>query len=191
MAREKEYKAVIPLSDDFIQNKKINDILYGWIQEHSYYDINLKTRIINKKDIKFSVMESELSITRKTLSIDFKYLVDNEYLLLDGLNENYIIKEIKGRFSLIGHTQLSHMVMSNYKNVIKVYCLLKAYYDMNKNDSFFTQTILLDKIGYNSKTTSNHKMMRNIIDWLVSNKYLEYECIGSGIQIKHFIKKIS
>ncbi len=191
MAKEKEYKAVIPLSDSFIQDKKINDILYGWLQEHSYFDLDSKVRIIDKKNIKFSIMESELNITRKTLSTDFKYLIDNDYLIFNEINGNYVIKEIKGRFSLIGHTQLSHMVMSNYKNVIKIYCLLKAYYDMNKQDSFFTQTILLDKIGYNSRTTSNHKMIKNIIDWLVNNKYLEYECIGNGIQIKHFIKKIS
>lgn len=191
MAKEKEYKITISLSDEFIKDKKINDLLYCWLQINSYYDKESQIRKIAINSINMSSLEKELETTRKTLRNDLNYLIKKKYIIKDKTQEYYLFKEIYNKFVSVGHSLLTHMVLSNYKNIIKVYCILKSYYDMNKDNSFFTKTMLLDKIGYNKTTTSNYKNINDILEWFVKNRYLIYNVDGKNKQIKHKIEKIS
>jgi len=190
MAKEKEYKLAISLSEEFIKDKKINDLLYCWLLINSYYDIESQIRKIDKNKVNLSALEIELEITRKTLRSDLQYLININYIQLDNDNRCYIFKEINSRFISISQGLLTHMVLSNNKNIIKIYCILKSYYEMNKSNSFFTKTMLLDKIGYNKRTVSNYKNIDNILEWFVKNRYLNYDINGDNKQIKHKIEKI-
>lgn len=189
MKQIQDYTFNIPVNDDFINDKKINDLLYIWLLIHSYFNSELKIRIVLEKQINFSKLQKELNITRKTLRSDFKYLVCKEYLVFDNINKNYIIKNINNSFVEISSFCLQHMLTTNLRNIVKVYSLLKFYYNVNKDDyNFFTQKILLDKIGYSNVTTSNYKIIKDIIFWLEKNKYLMYYKIKERKKIKKIYK---
>ena len=188
MLRKKSTDILIPLNNDFINDKKVNDLLYCWIQIHGKYNSNLKIRQIKCDNVNFVQIAHDLKICRQTVSNDFKYLINNNFLLLDG--DNYLIPENCDNFVIVNSLVLNKLVESNVKNIIKVFCLIKRFYWAGKKESFFTYKILLDKIGYDITKTNNYTMISKIVIWLRNNLLLKYETIENGFDIKHNIIEI-
>lgn len=189
---EKNLNRVIPLTKDFMEDKKTNDIVWGFLQIHSYKTKDNK-RIVYKSQAKtYDIYNyfmkdkektdkpiiSEATI-RNTIKLYKKIKIITEEKVLDNYNrlvDVYVLKQDFERFQFIKTNTLKYLVDTSNLNVIKVYTYLlnKFIYKKKNNDKYsFTKKELCESIGYSYRKESIDKL-NNILTCLKNNGLIQY-----------------
>lgn len=189
--KQQNLNRVIPLTKDFMGDKKTNDIVWGFLQIHSY-KVNEK-RIVYKSQAKpFDIYNyfmkdkektdnpviSEATI-RNTIKLYKIIGIITEEKIIDKyerLVDVYVLKQDFKRFQYIKTDTLKYLVDTANINVIKVYTYLlnKFIYKKNSNEKYsFTKKELCKSIGY-SYRNDNISKINNILTCLKNNGLIEY-----------------
>lgn len=173
----------IPMEERFMK-KKVNDILYGYLQSVSHFDG--QTTFVYKDRVNFSEMETIFrgQFNRLKLSRDFKFL------LSIGLIEEGEIKTIRGEmvnvyilpfnekelYRIIPLDTLRFLIDTTNSNVIKIYVYLLYKYNFGKCKGYeFTQKELLEALKIKSHHERDRNMIKNILICLKNNGLIKYD----------------
>lgn len=122
-----------PMQKEFLGDKKMNDIIYGFLQTNSYLTPD-KKRYCWKSEVTagkiieyFKAQETESPIAERTIRNLFKLFMTIN-LLEEGEYENkkvYYLPDITANYVIIKTETLRFLVNTANTNVIKVYAQLK------------------------------------------------------------------
>lgn len=176
------------MEDKFMKNKKVNDILYGYLQSISHLDKNDRRFVYIDEKIKFTNIERELDngMKRVTLSRNFKFLEDTGFIekghtkdIYNKIVEVYFLPyDEKSLYQMINIETLNYLVKGTNANVIKVYAyLLNKYNWKSKDDTkyVFTKKEILKKLGSSTTNQRDYDKVNVIIDVLIKLKLIEIE----------------
>lgn len=187
--KEKNINRVIPLTKDFMKDKKTNDIVWGYLQINSYKTKDNK-RIVYKTKAKAEDIYNyinrdkekpviSLSTIRNTIKLYKTIGIITEDKVLDNYNrlvDVYLLKQDFKRFQFVKTSTLKYLVDTANVNVIKVYTYLlnKFIYKKNSNEKYsFTKKELCIAIGYSYRKESIDKL-NNILTCLKNNGLIDY-----------------
>ncbi|NLM62886.1 MAG: hypothetical protein GX190_01045 [Mollicutes bacterium] len=197
-------KRAIPVEDKFM-NRKISDILYGYLQSISYLDKSGKTRFVYKDHYSPSIIQEyfgidengrykfqRLAITRAMrVLIEFGYVRE---ITVEGLKGNYVKAyelpfNVDSIFQIIPLETLKYLLDASNSNVIKIYVYLLNKYNCFGDKFEFTNKHLLNKcFGVKSNTNSlTNKSLANRLDFLKKLgliDWCEYVKVYNGKKIK-------
>lgn len=175
------------IEDNFMKNKKVNDILYGYLQSVSHLDKEGK-RFVYKDKVNFSNIEKVLDngMKRVTLSRNFKFLLETGFVdkgqtvdLYGNLVHVYFLPyEEESLYQMINIDTLDYLVKGTNANVIKVYSyLLNKYNWKTKENSkyIFTKKEILEKVGSSTTNQRDYDKVNVILDVLIKLKLIEIE----------------
>lgn len=178
---------VITLKDQFMKDKTINDIIYGYLQLHSYLKqdkngIQYNTRYVYKDDLSINKLQEyfrqnvhKCNISLSTLKRVISKLIQNNLLQQSIINNKdaYIIPYQTRYFVQIKTDVLEYLTNTANRNVIKIYIYLKARYNYKYPDKYlFSKRQLLSAIGYKSLSTDNYRMIGDILLCLSNNQLI-------------------
>lgn len=189
----------IPLENKFMV-KKINDILYGYLQTISYIDKN-QVRFVYKSEINFSNLERRFNgeFKRLTLTRDFKYLLACGFIT-EGKVINLYNKEVdayilpydeKSIFKLIPLETLKFLVDTTNSNVIKIYTYLLNKFGYKGSEYHFTdKELIINCLGLKSTTNQrDYDLVNNILNCLSNNELIKFTKYSVTINNKPVPKK--
>lgn len=191
---------VIPLTDDFMKNKKTHDKVWSFLQTNSYItkdkerfvyitqDTNarsiqnkIKTIIEKEKEGEIIYKDSiSVETVRNTLKLYEKIGFIKKAKIEDNYNRNvdcYILKQDFSCFQFIPLETLKFLVNTATENVIKIYAYLinKYYYKQSLKEYYnFTLKELCEAIGYNGEKQENKNMIKDILLSLKNNGLINY-----------------
>ena len=174
-----------PIKDDFLGDKRLNDIIYGFLQANSFFDAEQKKRYCWKTDTNaakiykyFSEQETKSPASERTIRTIINLFGACELLEEGTLNGKkvYFLKDLeKGKYVYIKTETLRFLVNTASSNVIKVYAFLKAkqrqHIDFQYSEPYrFSKSKLLEVLGYTSQNNgATLKMVGDILDSLQNN----------------------
>ena len=182
---------IIPLTDEFMKDKKIYANAWAYLQTISYLSKD-KQRFVYKAHFTLKEMHESIATEEKGKLTPSLSTVKNVWGLykklgfvkegkiedLSGNNVDvYILSQDFSIFQPIPLQTLSFLVNVANSNVIKVYAyLLNKYKWKQKENQWYSFTIkeLLSAIGYSYKN-DNVKMMTDILEMLKAIKLIDYE----------------
>ena len=165
----------------FIQNKRINDNLYGLLLLYAK-EIN-NQYVIFKNDLpsQNTICES-LNICRTTLNTHLNYLTDNNYLIQQ--DDKYIINNPEKTYFEIPYDTLSQLIGSKTNYIIKIF----IYFGQQMKDTkaiSFTISDLIDLLGLsNAGNSSSYQKINNILDYLKTYNFIDYNDKQTGLYNK-------
>ena len=194
---EKNLKRRFPLKEEFLSDKTMNDIIYGYLLANSYLTKENNKRYCWKSDVTagkiikyFDEMGIESPVKERALRDMLKTFEKINLLKEDKLNNRaiYIIPDIKwidGKpeylYVEIKTETLKFLVDAANSNVIKVYAYLKMKqqqhnkYHKEGGAYRFAKEDLLDVIGYKAKNYGRSmEMITHILDSLQNNGLIEF-----------------
>ena len=176
-----------PMQKEFLGDKKMNDIIYGFLQTNSYLTNNRrrycwKSEVTAGKIIEyFKSQEAESPIAERTIRNLFK-LFTSINLLEEGEYEGkkvYYLPDFSSNYVIIKTETLRFLVNTANTNVIKVYAQLKKMWECHKKYQHkekyrFSKADLLTAIGYKTTTSysENCKMIEDILECLQNNELI-------------------
>ena len=179
----------IPMEEEFMKDKMISDLLYSMLQSYSNWNKEENHRYIPKKIIKKSKWAKALGISRPTLDKRIGKLLEKEYLID---KEDYYILPNKGEYYfLVPVETLNYLINTANHNVIKLYCHLGLLYKFYGNKAYYTQSKLLEVIGYDKTDKNNHKTIKHILTSLKLNGLLVTTSESEGIITKERILAVN
>ena len=179
----------IPMEEEFMKDKMISDLLYSMLQSYSNWNKEENHRYIPKKIIKKSKWAKALGISRPTLDKRIGKLLEKEYLID---KEDYYILPNKGEYYfLVPVETLNYLINTANHNVIKIYCHLGLLYKFYGDKAYYTQSKLLEVIGYDKTDKNNHKTIKHILTSLKLNGLLVSTLENEGIITKERILAIN
>lgn len=179
----------IPMEEEFMKDKMISDLLYSMLQSYSNWNKEENHRYIPKKIIKKSKWAKALGISRPTLDKRIGKLLEKEYLID---KEDYYILPNKGEYYfLVPVETLNYLINTANHNVIKIYCHLGLLYKFYGNKAYYTQSKLLEVIGYDKTDKNNHKTIKHILTSLKLNGLLVTTSENEGIITKERILAVN
>lgn len=179
----------IPMEEEFMKDKMISDLLYSMLQSYSNWNKEENHRYIPKKIIKKSKWAKALGISRPTLDKRIGKLLEKEYLID---KEDYYILPNKGEYYfLVPVETLNYLINTANHNVIKIYCHLGLLYKFYGNKAYYTQSKLLEVIGYDKTDKNNHKTIKHILTSLKLNGLLVSTSENEGIITKERILAVN
>ena len=179
----------IPMEEEFMKDKMISDLLYSMLQSYSNWNKEENHRYIPKKIIKKSKWAKALGISRPTLDKRIGKLLEKEYLID---KEEYYILPNKGEYYfLVPVETLNYLINTANHNVIKIYCHLGLLYKFYGNKAYYTQSKLLEVIGYDKTDKNNHKTIKHILTSLKLNGLLVSTSENEGIITKERILAVN
>ena len=179
----------IPMEEEFMKDKMISDLLYSMLQSYSNWNKEENHRYIPKKIIKKSKWAKALGISRPTLDKRIGKLLEKEYLID---KEDYYILPNKGEYYfLVPVETLNYLINTANHNVIKIYCHLGLLYKYYGNKAYYTQSKLLEIIGYDKTDKNNHKTIKHILTSLKLNGLLVTTSENEGIITKERILAVN
>lgn len=171
----------VPKKKEYMANKMYSDIIYAWLQVHSYRREGENIRWIPKNEVKFTVIAEALGISRQTVSLKFKKLLSEELNLITfnkQLNRYELTQLSNNVAMLIQNGTLSKMVSALNENAINVYVYLFNRYWANKCKPFeFTIDQIKSNIGISTSTRSNDYIINDILSVLKKLGLLKYKII--------------
>lgn len=199
---EREQIRVIPMKDELLTNKKVNDLVYGFYQSKSQLT-NDRIRYVLKKDCTLKAMEAfylensqvEIPLGKKTFAQTTKLLIQSGLLEQTKINNRiaYIIPDQKERFVTIKLGTLEYLVATATAGVIKTYSYLKWRYSYkqstNGSDYLFSYAEILNMLGY--KDVDKKETVRKakyILDCLINNNLITIEEVFIPIQGKNNLR---
>lgn len=195
---EREQIRVIPMKDELLTNKKVNDLVYGFYQSKSQLT-NDRMRYVLKKDCTLKAMEAfysessqaEIPLGKKTFAQTTKLLIQSGLLEQTKINNRiaYIIPDQKERFVTIKLGTLEYLVATATVGVIKTYSYLKWRYSYKQSidgsDYLFSYAEILSMLGYKDVDKKETvKKAKHILDCLINNKLITIEEVSIPIQRK-------
>ena len=180
-----------PTSDQFLGNKRLNDIIYGFFQTHSYLTENKERYCLKKETSAARVVEyfqslpeaKDCPVSERTVREMIKLFAGAGILKEGELDKKkvYFLPDLeKGEFVYIKTDTLRYLVNTATSNVIKVYAFLKKKYQQHIDFKYtepyrFSQRKLLEVLGYNPdiNNAETAKMVKDIINCLENNKLIE------------------
>lgn len=179
----------IPMEEEFMKDKMISDLLYSMLQSYSNWNKEENHRYIPKKIIKKSKWAKALGISRPTLDKRIGKLLEKEYLID---KEDYYILPNKGEYYfLVPVETLNYLINTANHNVIKIYCHLGLLYKFYGDKAYYTQSKLLEVIGYDKTDKNNHKAIKHILTSLKLNGLLVTTSENEGIITKERISAVN
>lgn len=179
----------IPMEEEFMKDKMISDLLYSMLQSYSNWNKEESHRYIPKKIIKKSKWAKALGISRPTLDKRIGKLLEKEYLID---KEEYYILPNKGEYYfLVPVETLNYLINTANHNVIKIYCHLGLLYKFYGDKAYYTQSKLLEVIGYDKTDKNNHKTIKHILTSLKLNGLLVSVSENEGIITKERILAVN
>ncbi|MDZ4993289.1 hypothetical protein GNF80_09970 [Clostridium perfringens] len=164
--------------DKVFMSKKINDILYGYLQEISLYDNAKGKRYVFDKDCKQTTLAKALEIDRGTAKNYLQSLKDFGYLEEGKAYDNFRRKEVKAWYFTEDDTQDRHYIPFETlqelrrvlrKDVIKTYCYLYKKYQWKLQDGekyVFTNREIQEECldtNYSSKANDEVNLILSIL----------------------------
>lgn len=179
----------IPMEEEFMKDKMISDLLYSMLQSYSNWNKEENHRYIPKKIIKKSKWAKALGVSRPTLDKRIGKLLEKEYLID---KEEYYILPNKGEYYfLVPVETLNYLINTANHNVIKIYCHLGLLYKFYGDKAYYTQSKLLEVIGYDKTDKNNHKTIKHILTSLKLNGLLISTSENEGIITKERILAVN
>lgn len=179
---EKNLWRVFSTKEAVMKDKKVNDLIYGFYQAHSYLTED-KIRYCYQTDCTISKLQAYYKEQQKDCPVSVNTLTNiNKLLTAAGLFQKgeingkkvYILPDVNADFVQIKTETLRFLVNTATTNVIKVYAYLKARASYRESYEF-SKKELLAAIGYSVDNHSkNLKMITDILDCLVNNGLIEY-----------------
>lgn len=199
---------------NFLKNKKIDDLLYGYIRIHSKWHMGenytycYKNLITFSKVAKYFREEGEQPYPYKsktTFAAHLKALEEAGWIYEDGKfpednsnQEVFSLAELfKGQYVIMSLDTMTLLVNTAVPNIIKAYSFLKFkmvqhnYLKQEKPDMpkySFSRKSLLEAIGYTSPKQNQNDMMDEILDTLQEKGlikiHIEYKA-ADGRNIKN------
>ena len=176
---------VIPMKEEFLGDKKMNDIIYGFLQTNSYLDNRKrycwKNEVTAGKIIDyFKEQETESPVCERTIRNLLKLFIKIN-LLEEGELEGkkvYFLPDSSKPFVQIKTETLRFLVNTANTNVIKVYAYLKNKWENHVKYKFkenyrFSEAELLAAIGYKANCSDNYQMIRDILQCLQNNELIK------------------
>lgn len=177
-----------PVKKEFLGDKKMNDIIYGFLQTNSYLTDN-KKRYCWKSEVTagkiinyFKEQETESPVAERTIRNLLKLFISIN-LLEEGELEGkkvYFLPDITSDYVVIKTDTLRFLVNTANTNVIKVYAQLKKMWECHikykhKEKYRFSKADILTAIGYKTTTSysENCKMIEDILQCLQNNELIE------------------
>ena len=169
----------VPSVEKYTADKKYCDLLYGILQELSYSEkINDVTiRYVDKSAFTYVSLGERLGIDRRTVSPKFKNLI--KLGLIEEIKEerryklNFLDKSVS---SLIPFETLRKLNNSLNQNSISLFVyLLKRYIANGEKEYPVTMTQMKTFIGISTSSTSNHEVIKDILQVLSLLGLVEYE----------------
>ena len=194
-----------PMQKEFLGDKKMNDIIYGFLQTNSYLTPTKKrycwrSEVTAGKIIEyFKEQETESPIAERTIRNLLK-LFAKINLLEEGEYEGkkvYYLPDITTNYVIIKTETLRFLVNTANTNVIKVYAQLKKMWECHKKYQHkekyrFSKADLLTAIGYTTikSYSENFKMIEDILQCLQNNELIEIHkegiVTGSGQATEYY-----
>lgn len=177
----------MPKKKEYTANKAYSDIVYAWLQVNSEWDgIKGHVRTIPKSRVKYVDMADELGLSRQTVSVRFKKLLDTDggigLIHFNQATNKYELSLLPAEMAqLIEKDTLRRMVSALNENAISVYIYLFSRYCANQYKEFvFTMDQIKNAINISTKTRSNNYIITDILDVLQQLELLEYEVVTNS-----------
>lgn len=158
-----------PSDPEFLRNKKLSDLLFG------YFCLNSRKDDMGKYSLKENIggAVSDLGMTYPTYNKRFKTLEEEKYIGSEGNKVTVLYSNYKNS-CLISKRTLEVLLRSKLNNIIKVFVILNIFHE-TKNGNWFTYNSLISQIGYSKyPSTRMNKCMQEILDYLQDNGLLKY-----------------
>jgi hypothetical protein len=193
-----EQKRRIPLDKKFM-TKKINDILYGYLQVKSTLNTETNMRYIKKDDVNFTEIEEDLKYTfkRRTLVNHLSNLINYGFIgeseMIDTYGESIKVYTFPYNtdsiYKLIPIETLRYLVDTANPSVIAIYVYLLNKWEWKGNKYIFTEAELIKNcLGVTSTSNSrDYIRVNNVLTCLVNNGLIEYKKVYSkkdGVPVK-------
>lgn len=193
-----EQKRRIPLDKKFM-TKKINDILYGYLQVKSTLNTETNMRYIKKDDVNFTEIEEDLKYTfkRRTLVNHLSNLINYGFIgeseMIDTYGESMKVYTFPYNtdsiYKLIPIETLRYLVDTANPSVVCIYVHLLNKWEWKGNKYIFTEAELIENcLGVTSTSNSrDYIRVNNVLTCLVNNGLIEYKKVYSkknGVPIK-------
>ena len=169
----------IPDVEKYTADKKYCDLLYGVLQEMSYYEKigDIGIRYVDKSSFSFESLGDRIGLKRATTSTKFKNLISLG--LIEYIEEekryklNYLDRSI---CSLIPYETLRKLNNSLNHNAISIFVYLLKRYIANEEKEYPVTMIQMKKfIGIATSTTSNNEVINDILEVLSLLGLVKYE----------------
>lgn len=166
-------------SENYLNDKKICDIIYGYYQLHSHYSDGIqycfKSDCTYKKIEQYfgSLDKTEVPISKNTLTNINRLLIKGNFIKQTkiGGKSVYILPKTKGEYVWIKYDTLKYLVDTASPGVIKTYSYLKKWYSIKSKEGskfWFTKRSLLQVLGY-CDHPANYKLIDHILICLMNN----------------------
>ena len=160
----------------FVIDKKIDFKLLIALLLRSNNNIQDDYRYLDYCKLNIKELCMELDISSKTLKSRMKYLEDKGILKYVNSSRGLILRinyNKEGKYYVkVSHATLKCLLESLSNDSIKVYFLLKIYYEIFKNNKPVTLAYLCNQLGY---ATNNKRNLDNMSRW--SNELVEHDLV--------------
>lgn len=186
MDKELNKKRRIPLERKFMC-KKINDILYGYLQSIATFNPNTNTLYVKKDDVSFAELEEVFDgkFKRRTLVNHMRNLISYGFVKEDTMMDTYG-DEIKvyalpynkeSLYKLIPLDTLKFLVDTVTPSVVATYVyLLNKWEWKGKNYIFTSEELIKNCLGIKSVSNSrDYERINNVLDCLYNNGLIDFE----------------
>ena len=193
-----EQKRRIPLDKKFM-TKKINDVLYGYLQVKSTLNTETNMRYIKKDDVNFTEIEEDLKYTfkRRTLVNHLSNLINYGFIgeseMIDTYGKSMKVYTFPYNtdsiYKLIPIETLRYLVDTANPSVVSIYVYLLNKWEWKGNKYIFTEAELIKNCLGVTSTSNNRDYIRvnNVLTCLVNNGLIGYKKIYSkknGVPVK-------
>lgn len=180
----------------FLNNKKINGELYGYLQSLSYADENKQT-VVYKNSLPTQKMICEKINVKspKTYRNHLSYLIESGYLIEK--EDRYILPDMENIFLLVPLDTLNFICDTLNEQVIKIYIYLGQRYNYKKSiDSNayyeFTSAELAQHLGMKVEgNMRTYEIIDNALLCLQKLELIDYKVIYENKKPKKLLTKFS
>lgn len=204
---EKNEVRQFPTKDSILKDKKLNDIIYGFYQIHSYLTPDKQRYCFKSETTAAKVIEyfqnspegRACPVSERTIRSMIKLFIGCGILQEGTIDKKkaYILPELAaGEFEYIKTETLRYLVNTATSNVIKVYAFLMKKQKQHIKGNFtepykFSKTKILEILGYTGSNSSSFKMVDDILDCLINNQLIavhkEVTITRNNIKTEYFV----
>ena len=166
MAKENLRK--MPSIKKYTADETYHDIIYGYLQTSSIWDMHTNRRYVDKKSATNEILGEIAHISRQTAAKKMKGLIQSGLVEYDGEARRYYLPEV-GEFegTLVPYDTLSYLVAACSQDAISIYVYLLRLAIKNKKQGFSVYySDLKDFVGLSNSTRSNNKIIWSIMHML-------------------------
>jgi DNA-binding transcriptional ArsR family regulator len=185
----------VPKVRMYTANKMYYDLLYGVLQEMSYYDFDLwgeRRRYIDKCNIKYVDLAERIGLTRQSVSSKFKNLIELGLIEYEEEEKRYVLNSLdKNEAALIPFETLRRLNNTVNHNCISIYVyLLNRFVAAEQKEYMITLGQLKMFIGLSDTTNSNNVVVTDILVVLRKLGLVDFRKESNGSKTYFVIEKV-